>query len=75
MELTDPIVLSAAEVKRVHGSIAESKRQLGELVAEVGPTLCWQDKDRLWQHLLSRHEAFAIEDRHRGETDVVEMAI
>ena len=51
------------------------KRLLGRLVADVGPTLCWQDKDRLRQLLLSHHEVFAVEDGDRGETNLVQMTI
>ena len=48
---------------------------LGSLLAEVGPTLGWRDKDRLRRLLLNHHEAFAVDDGDRGETDLVQMTI
>ena len=42
---------------------------------EVGPTLKWQDKDRLRRLLLDNHQAFAIEVGERGETDLIHMSI
>ena len=62
-------------MRRVHGNMTERKRKLGELLAEAGPTLSWQEKDRLRQLLLSHHRAFAIEKGDRGETDLVQMTI
>ena len=66
---------SRHNVRRVHGNMTERKRKLGELLAEVGPTLSWQEKDRLRQLLLSHHRAFAIEEGDRGETDLILMTI
>lgn len=56
-------------------NVAKRKQKLGQLLAEVGPTLSWQDKDRLRQLLLSYHHAFAVEEGDRGKTDLIEMTI
>ena len=53
----------------------ERKQKLGGLLAEVGPTLCWQDKDCLRQLLLGHHQAFAVDEGDRGETDLIQMTI
>ena len=34
-----------------------------------------QDKDHLLQLLLSRHQAFTVEEMDRGKTDLIEMTI
>ena len=51
------------------------RQTLGALLMEVGPTLKWQDKDRLRRLLLDNHQAFAIEVGERGETDLIHMSI
>ena len=70
-----PIDLSQHDVRRLRAKAAERKEKLGKLLVEVGPTLCWQDKDRLRQLLLSHHQAFAVEEGDRGETDLIQMTI
>ena len=73
---SDSINITAADtliVRRVGATPAERKRMMGGLLAEVGTTLCWQDKDRLRRLLLDHQEAFALEDGERGETDLVQM--
>ena len=62
-------------VKRVCANTAKRKQKLGRLLAEVGPTLSWQDKDRLRQLLLGHHQAFAVEEGDRGETDLIQMTV
>jgi hypothetical protein len=62
-------------VKRVCANTAERKQKLRRLLAEVGRTLCWQDKDRLRQLLLGHHQAFAVDEGDRGETDLIQMTI
>lgn len=71
-EATDPI---RHNVRRVRANTAERKQRLGKLLVDVGSTLCWQDKDRLRHLLLSHHQAFAVEDGERGETDLIQMTI
>ena len=51
------------------------KHKLAEMLAEVGPTLRWQDKDQLLQLLLEHHTAFAVDEGERGDTDLVQMSI
>ena len=71
-EATDPIRYN---VRRVRANTAERKQRLGKLLVDVRSTLCWQDKDRLRHLLLSHHQAFAVEDGERGETDLIQMTI
>ena len=75
IEPSDATDQSQHVVGRVRANPVERKRKLGTLLAEVGPTLCWQDRDRLRQLLLSHHEAFAVEEEDRGETDLIQMTI
>ena len=74
-ELTNSDPTEWLGVRRVHGSIEERKQILGRLLAEVGSTLRWQDRDRLRQLLLSHHETFAVEEGDRGETDLIQVTI
>ena len=74
-ELTNSDPTEWLGVRRVHGSIEERKQMLGRLLAEVGSTLRWQDRDRLRQLLLSHHETFAVEEGDRGETDLIQVTI
>ena len=62
-------------VKRVCANTTERKQKLVRLLSEVGPTLCWQDKDRLCQLLLSHHQAFGVDEGDTGETDLIQMTI
>ena len=70
-----PITSDGLLVRQVCANVEGRKRLLGRLVADVGPTLCWQDTDRLRQLLLNHHEVFAVEDGDRGETNLVQMTI
>ena len=51
------------------------KEKLAQKLAEVGPTLRWQDRDLLRQLLLDPHDAFAVEEGERGDTDLIQMSI
>ena len=53
---------------------ATHKHKLAEMLAEVGPSVRWQDKDQLLQLLLEHHTAFAVHGE-RGDTDLVQMSI
>jgi len=53
----------------------ERKKKLAGLIAEVGPTLQWQDRDALRQLLFEKNAAFAVEDGECGSTDLVQMSI
>ena len=53
----------------------DDRPSLGALLAEVGPTLMWQHKDRLRCLLLQNHHAFAVDKGERGETDLIQMSI
>ena len=55
--------------------VTNRKRKLGELLAEAGPELPGQERDQLHTLLLTNHEAFAVEEGERGETDLVQMTI
>ena len=55
--------------------VTNRKRMLGELLAEAGPELPGQERDQLRTLLLTNHEAFAVEEGERGETDLVQMTI
>lgn len=63
------------EVRCMCASAEERKRMLWRLLAKVGLSLCWQDRDHLCQLLLSYHEAFAVEEEDRGETDLIQVTI
>ena len=54
---------------------ATHKHKLAEMLAEVGPTVRWQDKDQLLQLLLEHHTTFAVDEGERGNTDLVQMSI
>ena len=56
-------------------SSATRKHKLAKMLAEIGPTLRWQDKDQLLQLLLEHHTAFAVDEGERGNTDLVQMLI
>ena len=45
------------------------------MLAEAGPELPGQERDQLHTLLLTNHEAFAVEEGERGETDLVQMTI
>ena len=75
IEPSDATDQSQHVVGRVRANAVERKRKLGTLLAEVGLTLCWQDRDHLRQLLLGHHEAFAVEEEDRGETDLIQMTI
>ena len=51
------------------------KRKLATYLAEEGPTLTWQEKSQLHSLLFDHHQAFALDDGERGETDLVQMTI
>jgi hypothetical protein len=73
-EASDLVSESTPErVLRV-GSLSAEERKY-QMLAEVGPTLSWQERSKLHALLLDNHEVFAVEDGERGETDVVEMQI
>ena len=74
IEPSDTTKPNEHNVKRVCANTTERRQKLGRLLAEVGPTL-WQDKDRLRQLLLGHHQAFAVEEGDRGETDLIQMTI
>ena len=54
---------------------SDRKRRLAHALAEVGPTLTWQQKDSLCQLLLAQHQGFALDEGERGNTDVIQMSI
>ena len=56
-------------------NVTDRKRKLGELLAEAGPELPWQERDQLRTLLLTNHEEFAVEEGERGEMDLVQMTI
>ena len=62
-------------VKAVQGSDDQRKRTLARLLEEEGSNLPWQERAKLHSLLLDHHQAFALEDGERGETDLVEMTI
>ena len=68
--------MATVQVKEVltESETRTRKRKLAELLAEVGP-LKWQDKDSLHQLLLDQHQAFAVDEGERGDTDIVRMSI
>ena len=72
-----PASMATVQVKEVltESETSTRKRKLAELLAEVGPTLKWQDKDSLHQLLLDQHQAFAVDEGERGDTDLVRMSI
>ena len=55
--------------------VTSRKQKLAKLLAGEGAALKWQDKDKLLQFLLANHQAFAIDEADRGETDLIEMTI
>ena len=72
-----PASVATVQVKEVltKSETSTRKQKLAELLAEVGPTLKWQDKDSLHQLLLDQHQAFAVDEGERGDTDLVRMSI
>ena len=54
---------------------ATRKHKLAEMLAEIGPTLRWQDKDQLLQLLLEHHTPFAVDEGERGDTDLVQCRL
>ena len=61
----EPIIPASVATVQVKEVLTESetstrKRKLAELLAEVGPTLKWQDKDSLHQLLLDQHHASPV---------------
>lgn len=75
IEPSDTTEPNVCYVKWVCTNTTERKQKLGRFLAEVGPTLCWQDKHRLRQLLLRYHQAFAVDEGDRGETDLMQMTI
>ena len=71
----EDIVPSSTIVLTISTDENHRRQTLGALLMEVGPTLKWQDKDRLRRLLLDNHQAFAIEVGERGETDLIHMSI
>ena len=55
--------------------VTSRKQKLAKLFAGEGAALKWQDKDKFLQFLLANHQAFAIDEADRGETDLVQMTI
>ena len=70
-----PCEAGLVQVKSVCANASERKKKLGELLAEVGPSLQWQEKDRLRCLLLDNHHAFVVDDTDRGETNLLQMHI
>ena len=66
---------SSIRIKSVCANAAECKKRLSNVLAEVGPSLQWQEKDKLWCLLLNNHHTFAVDERDRGETDLVQMRV
>ena len=66
---------ASIRIKSVCANTAECKKRLSEVLAEVGPSLQWQEKDKLRCLLLNNHHAFAVDERDRGETDLVHMRV
>ena len=62
-------------VKAVQGRDDHRKRTLASLLAEEGSNLPWQERFKLHSLLLEYHQAFALEEDKRGNTDLVEMTI
>ena len=54
---------------------AERKKRPSEVLAEVGPSLQWQEKDKLRCLLLNNPHTFAVDEMDRGETDLVQMRV
>ena len=71
----EDIVSSSTIVLTISTDETHRRQTLGALLMEVGPTLKWQDKDRLQRLLLDNHQAFAIEVGEQGETDLIYMSI
>lgn len=51
------------------------RRKFVKMLAELGPTLPWQEKEKLLQLLLHHHKAFVVEEGERGDTDLLQMTI
>ena len=73
-------LLEGAESVGVFAVTSESddrsrKEVLAKMLAEVGPTLRWQDRAELCQLLLEYHQAFTVEEGERGDTDLVQMSV
>ena len=66
---------SSIRIKSVCVNAAERKKQLSDVLAEVRPSLQWQEKDKLRCLLLNNHHVFAVDERDRGETDLVQMRV
>ena len=69
------IIRSSTIVSTISTNADHHRQTLGELLAEVGPTLKWQDKDRLRHLLLNNHQAFAVDKGERGESELIQMSI
>ena len=66
IEPSDTTEPNECNVKRVCANTTERRQKLGRLLAEVRPTLCWQDKDRLRQLLYTRPSS-GLRCRRRGQ--------
>ena len=44
-------------------------------MAEIGVELPWQDKSKLYSLMCKYHDVFALGDRERGETDLIQLEI
>jgi len=51
------------------------KQRLARLVQEEAADLPWQERSQLHSFLLEHHQAFALEEGERGETDLIQMHI
>ena len=55
--------------------VADRKMRLARLFENEGTDLRWQQRDKLYTLLFDHHEAFALSDDERGETDLVQLEI
>ena len=60
-------------VSSTYDSVRE--RKLADMIAEVGPTLKWQERDSLRQLLPEKNPVFVVEEGEHGNTDLVQMTI
>lgn len=51
------------------------QRKLTSMIAEVGLTLKWKERDSLHQLLLEKNQVFAVEEGEHGSTDVIQMTV
>ena len=45
------------------------------MLAEVGPSLPWQERAKLHSLLLGYHDVFSLEEGDRGETDLLKLVV